>query len=380
MHCKKCGTSIEATDIHCSQCGAKVKASWKKPPAPIRLVMQLVSFVVCLALIVSLIATALVADLSLLTSSGGIEKIVTALFTSDSEKTPDPTIDPAASALPVHKLSNTTGTEDGTEDGTQIPEDVEIPMDAFTDSNAMTEFVTSFVEGLLGEEAAANPENVSKFIEESTVMDFFAAKISSFVSDAFSGQQNATITTEEIMQLLDENQALMEEIFDIEITEEQKQQINTQVNDMLTEADLDNTIRQGIEEAVNTPIEGMDGATVGDILAIVQKISRPSTIMLAAGFCLLLMLMMVMLNYYHIPQALRWCGFPCLISGGLLAAPLIVLKATPDILSQLLPETASLLNVINSALSVIAPIHYGILILGVVLIVFSFLWRLIFKP
>ena len=380
MHCKKCGTSIEATDIHCSQCGAKVKASWKKPPAPIRLVMQLVSFVACLALIVSLIATALVADLSLLTSSGGIEKIVTALFTSDSEKTPDPTIDPAASALPVHKLSNTTGTEDGTEDGTQIPEDVEIPMDAFTDSNAMTEFVTSFVEGLLGEEAAANPENVSKFIEESTVMDFFATKISSFVSDAFSGQQNATITTEEIMQLLDENQALMEEIFDIEITEEQKQQINTQVNDMLTEADLDNTIRQGIEEAVNTPIEGTDGATVGDILAIVQKISRPSTIMLAAGFCLLLMLMMVMLNYYHMPRALRWCGFPCLISGGLLAAPLIVLKATPDILSQLLPETASLLNVINSALSVIAPIHYGILILGVVLIVFSFLWRLIFKP
>ena len=380
MHCKKCGTSIEATDIHCSQCGAKVKASWKKPPAPIRLVMQLISFLACLALIVSLIATALVADLSLLTSSGGIEKIVTALFTSDSGETPDPTVDPAASALPVHKLSNTTGTEDGTEDGTQIPEDVEIPMDAFTDSNAMTEFVTSFVEGLLGEEAAANPENVSKFIEESTVMDFFATKISSFVSDAFSGQQNATITTEEIMQLLDENQALMEEIFDIEITEEQKQQINTQVNDMLTEADLDNTIRQGIEEAVNTPIEGTDGATVGDILAIVQKISRPSTIMLAAGFCLLLMLMMVMLNYYHMPRALRWCGFPCLISGGLLAAPLIVLKATPDILSQLLPETASLLNVINSALSVIAPIHYGILILGVVLIVFSFLWRLIFKP
>lgn len=376
MHCKKCGASIEATDIHCSQCGAKVKAGWKKPPAPIRLVMQLVSFLACLALIVSLIATALVADLSLLTSSGGIEKIVTALFTSDSEKTPDPTIDPAASALPVHKLSNTTGTEDGT----QIPEDVEIPMDAFTDSNAMTEFVTSFVEGLLGEEAAANPENVSKFIEESTVMDFFAAKISSFVSDAFSGQQNATITAEEIMQLLDENQALMEEIFDIQITEEQKQQINTQVDDMLTEADLDNTIRQGIEEAVNTPIEGMDGATVGDILAIVQKISRPSTIMLAAGFCLLLMLMMVMLNYYHMPRALRWCGFPCLISGGLLAAPLIVLKATPDILSQLLPETASLLSVINSALSVIAPIHYGILILGVVLIVFSFLWRLIFKP
>ena len=380
MHCQKCGASIEATDIHCSQCGAKVKASWKKPPAPIRLVMQLISFVACLALIVSLIATALVADLSLLTSSGGIEKIVTALFTSDSEKTPDPTIDPAASALPVHKLSNTTGTEDGTEDGTQIPEDVEIPMDAFTDSNAMTEFVTSFVEGLLGEEAAANPENVSKFIEESTVMDFFATKISSFVSDAFSGQQNATITTEEIMQLLDENQALMEEIFDIQITEEQKQQINTQVDDMLTEADLDNTIRQGIEEAVNTPIEGMDGATVGDILAIVQKISRPSTIMLAAGFCLLLMLMMVMLNYYHMPRALRWCGFPCLISGGLLAAPLIVLKATPDILSQLLPETASLLSVINSALSVIAPIHYGILILGVALIVFSFLWRLIFKP
>ena len=380
MHCQKCGASIEATDIHCSQCGAKVKASWKKPPAPIRLVMQLISFLACLALIVSLIAAALVADLSLLTSSGGIEKIVTALFTSDSEKTPDPTIDPAASALPVHKLSNTTGTEDGTEDGTQIPEDVEIPMDAFTDSNAMTEFVTSFVEGLLGEEAAANPENVSKFIEESTVMDFFATKISSFVSDAFSGQQNATITTEEIMQLLDENQALMEEIFDIQITEEQKQQINTQVDDMLTEADLDNTIRQGIEEAVNTPIEGMDGATVGDILAIVQKISRPSTIMLAAGFCLLLMLMMVMLNYYHMPRALRWCGFPCLISGGLLAAPLIVLKATPDILSQLLPETASLLSVINSALSVIAPIHYGILILGVALIVFSFLWRLIFKP
>lgn len=376
MHCKKCGASIELTDAHCSQCGAKLKLGWKKPPALIRLVMQIVSLLMCLTLIASLITTVLLADIRSLTSSGGIEKIITALFTPESSmQMPDPTIDPVANALPVHKLNSTTGTEDGT----QIPEDVEIPMDALTNSDAMAEFVTGFVESLLGEEAAADPENVSRFIEESTVMDFFAAKISSFVSDAFSGNQSATITAEEIMQLLDENQALLEDIFKIEITDEQKEQIGTQVNDMLAEADLDNTIRQSIDDLTSTPIEGMDGMTVGDLMQTIQKISQPGVILLAFGFCLLLMLGMCLLNFYNIPQALRWCGFPCLISGAILSAPLLVINASPAILEEAMPDTAALMTVVDAALSVVAPLHFGILILGVAMIVLSFLWRLFFK-
>ena len=376
MHCKKCGASIELTDAHCSQCGAKLKLGWKKPPALIRLVMQIVSLLMCLTLIASLITTVLLADIRSLTSSGGIEKIITALFTPESSmQMPDPTIDPVANALPVHKLNSTTGTEDGT----QIPEDVEIPMDALTNSDAMTEFVTGFVESLLGEEAAADPENVSRFVEESTVMDFFAAKISSFVSDAFSGNQSATITAEEIMQLLDENQALLEDIFKIEITDEQKEQIGTQVNDMLAEADLDNTIRQSIDDLTSTPIEGMDGMTVGDLMQTIQKISQPGVILLAFGFCLLLMLGMCLLNFYNIPQALRWCGFPCLISGAILSAPLLVINASPAILAEAMPDTAALMTVVDAALSVVAPLHFGILILGVAMIVLSFLWRLFFK-
>ena len=376
MHCKKCGASIELTDAHCSQCGAKLKLGRKKPPALIRLVMQIVSLLMCLTLIASLITTVLLADIRSLTSSGGIEKIITALFTPESSmQMPDPTIDPVANALPVHKLNSTTGTEDGT----QIPEDVEIPMDALTNSDAMTEFVTGFVESLLGEEAAADPENVSRFIEESTVMDFFAAKISSFVSDAFSGNQSATITAEEIMQLLDENQALLEDIFKIEITDEQKEQIGSQVNDMLAEADLDNTIRQSIDDLTSTPIEGMDGMTVGDLMQTIQKISQPGVILLAFGFCLLLMLGMCLLNFYNIPQALRWCGFPCLISGAILSAPLLVINASPAILEEAMPDTAALMTVVDAALSVVAPLHFGILILGVAMIVLSFLWRLFFK-
>ena len=376
MHCKKCGASIELTDAHCSQCGAKLKLGWKKPPALIRLVMQIVSLLMCLTLIASLITTVLLADIRSLTSSGGIEKIITALFTPESSmQMPDPTIDPVANALPVHKLNSTTGTEDGT----QIPEDVEIPMDALTNSDAMAEFVTGFVESLLGEEAAADPENVSRFIEESTVMDFFAAKISAFVSDAFSGNQSATITAEEIMQLLDENQALLEDIFKIEITDEQKEQIGTQVNDMLAEADLDNTIRQSIDDLTSTPIEGMDGMTVGDLMQTIQKISQPGVILLAFGFCLLLMLGMCLLNFYNIPQALRWCGFPCLISGAILSAPLLVINASPAILAEAMPDTAALMTVVDAALSVVAPLHFGILILGVAMIVLSFLWRLFFK-
>ena len=63
MHCKKCGASIELTDAHCSQCGAKLKLGWKKPPALIRLVMQIVSLLMCLTLIASLITTVLLADI-----------------------------------------------------------------------------------------------------------------------------------------------------------------------------------------------------------------------------------------------------------------------------------------------------------------------------
>ena len=371
MHCKKCGASIELTDAHCSQCGAKLKLGWKKPPALIRLVMQIVSLLMCLTLIASLITTVLLADIRSLTSSGGIEKIISALFTPESSmQMPDPTIDPVANALPVHKLSST--------DGNQNSGDVEIPTDALTDADAMNNFLTSFVEILVGEEAA-DPEDVSRFLEESTVMDFFTAKVASFVSDAFSGNQSATITSEEIMQLLDENQALLEEIFNIQITEERKAQISTQVNDLLAESDWENTIRQSINDLINTPIEGLDGMTVGDLLGMIQNISQPGVILLAFGFCLLLMLGMCLLNFYNIPQALRWCGFPCLISGAILSAPLLVINASPAILAEAMPDTAALMTVVDAALSVVAPLHFGILILGVAMIVLSFLWRLFFK-
>ena len=381
MHCYKCGTEMPEGSAFCPSCGEKAKKGWKKPPFLLRILMRLISLVLCLVLTVSLIATVLLIDVRTLTSSGGIEKLVNALTeTGTSQQTP--TTAPAMGAFGVLLRDPTDPTDptEPTEPQPTIPDDFEIPGDLDTsDTSVLTDYIFGFVQDMMGEDVNVTPDQVQTLVEESTLKDFLAEKASSLVQDMLTGENNTTFSAEEIMQLVDDNQSLIEDIFDVEITDEIKQNISVQVQEAVDDGALEETLRTGIEQVMQEPVPGMDGMTVSDLMAQIQKLSQSSVLFAAIAICVVLAIMIVLLNYYYIPRGLRQAASSCMTAGVLLSAPLAILHFSPTLLSGLLPETAELLSVIDGVTSVMAPYHYGLLIIGTVLTVLAFFWKLFTK-
>lgn len=369
MHCKKCGTALTDDAAFCPSCGAKAKKRGKKPFFLIRFFLHLMSLLLYLALMVSLLATALLADVNILTSSGGIEAIMTHLVTTDGT-TPSPTspsTSPAMGSAGVMLLS-----------ATDLPGDVQIPDDVTTDSGALADFIQDMAGQILGEDAAITPEQIQTFIQKSNIMEFVADKAASMVGNILSGKTDTApiITTEDILQLVDDNQQLIEDIFRVEITEESKQEMAGQIDTALADADINAMLQEGITQALQTPVPGTDGMTVQEFLVYIQQLAQPKVIIFCVAACLLMMGLLGLLNYYNLPGGIRWIGSACTTAGALLATPLAIVQFSPALVAGLMPETGETLQLISGAASVIAPVHYGLLAMGIVLMIVSFTWRL----
>ena len=365
MHCKKCGSALTEDGAFCPSCGAKTKKQGKKPFFLFRPFLHLASFLLYLVLLVSLLATALLADAKILTSSGGVETILTHLVTSGSQ-TPH-TTPPAMGAAGVVLLGNA-----------DLPDDPQIPDGALSDSGALAEFVREMVQQILGEEVSITPEQVQTFLEESTVMEFVAEKAASMAQNILTGQSNTDpiITTEDILQLMDDNRQLIENTFQIELTEETKQEMSAQIDDALADADMNAVLQEGITQALQTPVPGTNGMTVQDILGYIQRWAQLPVILTGAALCLLLIGLLLLLNYYQLHRGLRWSASACITAGTVLSVPLAIIQFSPALVSGMMPETGETLRILSGAAAVMAPVHYGLLALGTVMMIVSFLWRL----
>ncbi len=340
------------------------------PTAPIRLLLQLVSFVLCLLLVVSLDATVLVEDLHALTSSSGIHTILENLINYDTPDTSmeDALLLPTTSMTLVH-LSNTTGT---------MPEDPEIPEDLDTsDADVLTKYIYDIVNNMVAEENQVTTDQIHTFIEESTVVDYIAEKTPDMLHDLMTGHSTATFTTEEIIGLIEENEALLEETFQIELTEENRAEIYAQVDQAVTEANLNNPIRNGIDEVMHETVPGTKGMEVGDLLSRIEWFTHLEALVDAIIVCVVLTGLIMLTNYYNLPRGLGWTAAANLIAGIVLSVPLIVIHVAPSVLGIALPM--DLLRVLDGVYSVMAPYHFAVLVVGVVLSIGSITWGVVKK-
>lgn len=404
MNCKNCGAEVAEGSAFCSACGAKIPKEKKRPIAPVRLLMQLGSFVLCLVLLVSLVGTVALADVRLLTSSGSIETILNHLLNPQS---PTPSADAAVGAAGViirRDISSDFGftvDQDGNiiddngniignindpdsiqlPEGIELPDDLQIPADALTDSNALAEFVYEIAQEMLGEELPITVEQVQAFLEESNVMEFVAEKASGLIEEVLSGELSEApiITTDELVQLVQENIPVIEKHFEVEITEEMRQEFTKQIQASFDDAALNETLRETVNETLSQPISigGAEEMTVSELLATINQYTQPKTIFLAVCGCLVLMALVMLLNFYNLPQGMRWNAGPCIWAGLALSLPLMLLQSA--VAEELAAEVPALQGILTGVVKVIAPVHYGVLALGVVLFVGSFFLNALLK-
>lgn len=341
----------------------------KKPIWPIRILLNTLSTVVYIVLLVAILLSALLLDLKLLCSEGNIQSVVSALLQGSGTTAES---DEPMAAVPQNPYLVQVG-DYSIPDG-YIPDDISV--DTLTDPSLLTDYIYDIFSGSLGTETDVTKEQVENFINESTVSDYVSEKAASYVQDALTGEENTTITVDEIMDLIEENEALLEEHFDITVTDEMKQQIQTEATRVVEEEDLNGTVRQTINDAMDQPI-GDSGMTVRDVLDVINELTSARVIALMIGIDLVLMGLLLLLSYYRPYRGLRRGAAAFLTMGLFLSVIAFVLRSAPELIGKLIPDLASTSDLIRTVAAPIATVHYGTLILGVLLLVLSILWQIL---
>lgn len=353
MHCKKCGAKLPAHAAYCSSCGVKTNKQGKKPFSLFRFLLQILSFGLCLTLLVSLSATMLLADARLLTSSGGIETIMSHLM--EAEDTPPPSDPGLRQRIPAS--SSVFSLSQQTQDAEQT----------------LVEQLNDIIEQTLGNGISITTEQMQDLLQNSTMMEFVAEKAASIVKNMLTGHLDThpIFTTEDIRQLIEENQQIIEDTFQIQLTDENKQEMSEQIDEALADADVNNALQAQIGQILQTTVPGTN-IPAQEVLREIQHLAQPAVIAVGVLLCLTLVWLLWLMNGRQPYLGLRWSAGSCMTSGVLLSIPVALVQFAPGLISGVLPETGSTMQVLRGAASVVAPLHYGVLAVGAVLLISAY--------
>lgn len=375
MQCYVCGTLFEDGLENCPVCGTVMpmqgelcyngmpplevelppqepapqqKYQRRKPHIALRIGMQFLSFVLCMMLCVSLVATVLIADLHVLTSAGGIKKIITAALM--------PSRAPYAASAVVGAAGVRLNESQPSGSG---------------ENNAVMDMLYNTLQEMLGEDVNVDRSKLEEFVENSTVADFIAEKTAGLAEDIINGTEETQITAEDMIRLVEENKAAIEQSFGVTITEEQMTQIRDNMAQVMEQQDLTNKIRTEINKTIESATESAAGAGIplAEILDVIRLLTQDAVLYGAIGLCVLLIALLCGANFYNVPAGMTWAAVPCILIGLILSAPIAALQFMPDMLGGL----GGLAGLVN----VFAPIHYAVPIFGVVTLIASIVWRIV---
>lgn len=333
-------------------------ASQKKAPLLLRLPLRILSAVVSLVLVVCLLATALLLDLRILTSHETLKSVLTDVAATASSQSK-----PGAQASPYAVKLTTT----------EIPPEAGNALEDYLRNGDMTGLIEEILEIASGQDIEVDVQQVTRFLQDSTVMDYVTQKVFSYADDIIHGTANTVITTEEVMQLLEENQPLIEETFEVEITPEMKEELQVQLRQAVEEDDLNGTIHQTIAEVAQTPVTIPGIGTVSEILETVRHLTETRYLTMALALCVALMLVLLALSYYNLSVGVRRCGNACITVGTPLALFSLFVRFGGNVMARFLDGSADAVTAAQSTLSPLEPVHYGLLLLGIGLTVVAFL-------
>ena len=412
------------------------KAPRRKPHILIRIPLQFLSLVLATALLATTLAGALVLDVQALTSAGGIKQLINtamSILTSAPAEVSQqrPPVAPLSSpVIRFDEASTNAGTlpdswsviidENGNPvvidqngnvvEGVKVDEngylildvilgedadlddfingdtDLDIGLDDIPEDILMggntEEGLDSFIDWIYdqvadaaGEELPISREQLQGFVADSSVGDYLGEKLAGFADDYINGTNNTVISADDLLGLLEENEEALKEHLDIELSPETKEEIHAALEDLVEDTGINELIREEVFGAVDEMIQestasiGMDMEQIRSILQILTSDTMRWTVI---GINAALLLLLCLLNFYNVPAGLTWASFPCIFSGAILSAPLALMENI-----TIEGEAAGLVDAIGSFANIFKPIHFGVLYIGVGLLVASIAWRII---
>lgn len=205
-----------------------------------KILLAIVSFVLCVVLFASTLVTMLVADVKVATNRDNLQNLISQTLSVPAQQT---------TLRPV-QLAAGAGFDASSGDI----------------SGALVEYAFQALQDSTGGELNITLDQVKEFVEESTLKDFIADKSAGIISDIYTGEKTTTLSADEIVQLVTENKDLIKEHFDLEIPEDALDELKAELNNMPV---LQQIQEQGIagilmESGAVAPDEETDNTDIGD--------------------------------------------------------------------------------------------------------------------
>ena len=406
----------------------KVRKRW---PWPVRFLMGIIGFVLCIVMFVTALTGIVLLDLRAMTSENGITTIIETLFTSGKKapatvrpglavggmvrRAQDSMSDSAHVEIDANgnvvvngevvgsvgdmgngnvtlivPNGNVTTDENGNvyvdgellegatmgEDGTvnmggQITVGPNVGGDS---SDAIVDWVVGQLQDFTGGELPVTPEQIENFVEQSTIKDFIAEKVAGMVGDFYTGNITTTITMEEITQLVEENKALIQSEFGIEITEEHTEALKQIVEDT---GILEQVQEQGIMGILGSVGGGlMDPGMMQQMqqiqmaVEIVRQVTSYTAIAAVGLIFLALAAILFCTTQFSWPATLADCGVVLMLASAIFVIPSTVFTNSPELVTELLGNPM-LVKLAQTFFNATAGVNYGAFGVGVGLIVLA---------
>lgn len=411
----------------------KVRKRW---PWPVRFLMGIIGFVLCIVMFVTALTGIVLLDLRAMTSENGITTIIETLLTS-GKKAPA-TVRPGLAVGGVVRRAedsmsdsahveidangnvvvngevvgsvgdmgngnvtlivpngNVTTDENGNvyvdgellegatmgEDGTvNMGGQITVGPNAGGDSSdAIVDWVVGQLQDFTGGELPVTPEQIENFVEQSTIKDFIAEKVAGMVGDFYTGNITTTITIEEITQLVEENKALIQSEFGIEITEEHTEALKQIVEDTGILKQVQEQGIMGILGSVGGDGEGgglMDPGMMQQMqqiqmaVEIVRQVTSYTAIAAVGLIFLALAAILFCTTQFSWPATLADCGVVLMLASAIFVIPSTVLTNSPELVTELLGNPM-LVKLAQTFFNATAGVNYGAFGVGVGLIVLA---------
>ena len=351
-----------------------------------KILLGILTFILCIALMVSTIVTIVMADAHILTDKDNINILISEFL--------KPSASPKKT-LGMSMGADTVGTpQQGADLGT-----VEASISGFGWSGGETGLLVELIYDLIeqeagGEELPFTLEEVEAFVEESTFDDFLAEKGTGLVSDLLTGEKTTTITADEIKQQLEQNAQLIEDTFQIPLDEEVISALaagieETGVLEQINEGGLESILAAGDEnqspdaegevtETVKTPItlEGILSGKVNvsslslpQLLELFRSVTSGAVLLSCIGVCVVLIGLIFLTRWKKYYLAMIFTGITLLITGLICMIPALVVWGAPELMMELLGEMAVGMTLINKVVDMTCPVAIGVTVFGFAVIV-----------
>lgn len=354
----------------------------KKPPVAVRVLLGIVSVLLCIALFATAIVAMVIADVQVLTNKDNLQTFISQILFATPKK----------SAPVILRQGVGIG-------GVRLDE----PEAGLTDTQQMiVDYVYDMLEEQFGEEMPITEEKVEKLLEQSTVPEFLSEKMASIVSDIYTGKVTTTITKEEVLTLMEENKELIEDTFGVEITQEQ---MDT-VADWVEEADIVGTVEEvvkgnwGMKDTENYPpapgedsskgtstghtfgkgsliesvmageatVESIMAGGVPTILAAIRELTSTTMLLTVLGICAVIVVLLFLANYWKPHAAVRCVGITAMIAALPFLVPTILVLAVPAMFAD------ATMTIVALILKLTAVVCISVFAGGVILLAGSIVW------